>query len=477
MASEANRESKPEPPLHDGTDKGHPLLVWTIVASQFAPPFMFSGVAVALPAMGTDLNAGAMFLGLVETLFLASQLAFLLPVGRFADASDKTTLYKLGLLGFGVASIVIGVLSSIPAILGIRFLQGVTSAVFAATGPAILADIVPAAQRGRAFGSAVGAAYAGLTLGPMMAGVLSDIWGWRAVFLVGAAPLLFASLLVHCLLPSSWRRPVQSVHLPSAVLVVVAVLCLVAGSAMVREGPVGYAYLLGGLMLASVFVLWQRRLAQPLVDVEALIRHRVLRNALVVQLLLYLNAFCSIFLLSLYMQVSLGHSANMAGQVLAIGTVVMAVTAPVAGRLADRYRPHLIASVGVAWVLVSALMATTLHARTSLMFVTLVLAAQGVGFGFFSAPNMTVIMSSVSADATSMASALGAKARYLGMLAGMLVTVVLIAVHIGNDPVEQHPIRLIGTMVTAFSMLAALTAVALVVCLLTRTRRQINAAN
>ena len=63
------------------------------------------------------------------------------------------------------------------------------------------------------------------------------------------------------------------------------------------------------------------------------------------------------------------------------------------------------------------------------------------------------------------------------MLAGMLVIVVLIAVHIGDDPVEQHPIRLIGTMVTAFSMLAALTAVALVVCLLTRTRWQINAAN
>jgi MFS family permease len=282
---------------------------------------------------------------------------------------------------------------------------------------------------------------------------------------------------VHCLLPSSWRRPAKSVHLPSTALMVVAVLCVVAGSATVRDAPVGYAYLLAGLMLATVFVLWQRRLAQPLVDVEALIRHRVLRNALVVQLLLYLNAFCAIFMLSLYMQVSLGHSANMAGQVLAMGTVLMAVTAPVAGRLADRYRPHLIASFGVAWVLISALMATTLHARSSLMFVALVLAVQGVGFGFFSAPNVTLIMSSVSADATSMASALGAMARYLGMLAGMLITVVLIAVHIGNDPVDQHPIRFIETMVTAFSMLSFLTAVALGVCFLTRTRRQVNGPN
>ena len=79
------------------------LLVWAIIASQFAPPFMFSGVA--LPAMGADLNAGATSLGLVETSFLAGSLAFLLPVGRLADASEKNTLYELGLLGFGISSV------------------------------------------------------------------------------------------------------------------------------------------------------------------------------------------------------------------------------------------------------------------------------------------------------------------------------------------------------------------------------------
>ena len=126
---------------------------------------------------------------------------------------------------------------------------------------------------------------------------------------------------------------------------VAAVLCLVAGSATVREGPVGYAYLLGGFMLATVFVLWQRRLAQPLVNVEALIRHRVLRNALVVQLLLYLNAFCSIFMLSLYMQVPLGHSAKMSGQVLADHTIDAATHRFRAG--GGPIPTHLISKVGV----------------------------------------------------------------------------------------------------------------------------------
>jgi MFS family permease len=254
-------------------------LVWAIVASQFAPPFMFSGVAVALPAMGADLNAGATSLGLVETLFLAGSVAFLLPVGLLADASDKGTLYKVGLLGFGVSSVLIGMLSSMPAILFIRFLQRVASAVFAATGPAILADIVPAERRGRAYGSSVGMLYAGLTLGPVIAGTLVDTWGWRAVFLAGAATLLSGYLLIHFMIFSSWRRPAKSVHLTSTVLVVATVLCLVAGSATIRKGPVGYAYLASGLVLATVFVLLQRCMEQPLVDVDALMRNRVLRNA------------------------------------------------------------------------------------------------------------------------------------------------------------------------------------------------------
>jgi MFS family permease len=455
------------------TPRNH-LLVWAIIASQFAPPFMFSGVAVALPAMGADLNAGATSLGLVETSFLAGSVAFLLPVGRLADASDKNTLYKLGLLGFGVSSVLIGVLSSMPAILFIRFLQGVASAVFAATGPAILADIVPAERRGRAYGNSMGAVYVGLTLGPIIAGSLVDTWGWRAVFLAGAATLLSGYLLIHFMTASSWHRTAESPHLPSTVLVVAAVLCLVAGSATLREGPLGYAYLAGGLVLATVFVLLQRRLEQPLIDVDALVRNRVLRNALLVQLLLYANAFSSIFLLSIYAQVSLGHSAETSGQVLAVGAVVMAVMAPVAGILTDRYRPRLILGFGVAWVLLSALMATTLDERSSLAFVALVLAAHGLGFGLFLSPNTTIIMNSVSANATGTASALGAKARSLGMVSGMLVTTILISLAIGNDPIDQHPIRFIETMVTVFSILAVLTAVALVLCFLTTTRRQID---
>ena len=448
------------------TSPAHPLLVPAIAASQFAPPFMISGVAVALPALGADLGAGATALSLVETLFLAAAVALLLPAGRLGDAADKATLYKLGMAAFALSSIAIGLVSSVPAILALRLLQGACSAAVQAAGPALIADAVPPERRGRAYGITIGAVYAGLTLGPIFAGFLVELAGWRAVFIAGGAVVLLLLAPIHFMLPAAWRRPApRAVHVPSTVLVSAAMLALVGGAATVREGALGYGAMALGLALLAAFLFLQRRVAQPLLNVEVLARNRVLRNALLVQWLLYCNAFGTTFLLSLHMQSVLGHSPNTAGQVIAVGTLLMAAIAPLAGVLTDRTRPAAIAAVGVAVALAAALGATQLGAGSPLLFVALVLAVQGVGFAFFSSPNMTMVMNAVPPDRTGIASALTATARSLGMVSGMLIVAALVSLNLGHAPVDADPARFVATMQLSFWILAALTAAALALSL------------
>ncbi len=435
-----------------------PLLVSAIIGSQFAPAFMFSGVAVALPALGADLGAGATSLGLVESLFLAGSVAFLLPAGRLADACDKGSLYKLGLLAFGLTSLLVGLVSSLPLILILRFLQGATSALVVATAPALLSDLVPPERQGRVYGSMLGAIYAGLTLGPVCAGLLIHLWGWRSVFLVAGALLVLVCALTLAMLPSSWRRPTSgAVHLPSSVLVAAAMLLLVLGVANLDAGALGYTVMTAGLGLAILSVAWQRRLQQPLLDVGLLLQNAVLRNALLVQCLLYTNAFCSIFMLSIYMQTVLDRSANVSGQVLAVGTILMAAIAPLAGWLADRYRAQRIATAGVAVVLVSPLLAMTLNEYSSLLMVAAVLAFQGVGFALFSSPNMKIAMNSVGPSQASIAAALTGTSRSVGMLAGMFITAAVISIELGDAAVGGDPARFVSVMGIAFLVLAALT--------------------
>ena len=444
----------------------HPFLVPAIAASQFAPPFMISGVAVALPALGADLGAGATALSLVETLFLAAAVALLLPAGRLGDAADKATLYKVGMAAFALSSIAIGLASSVWAILALRVLQGAFSAAVQASGPALIADAVPPERRGRAYGITIGAIYAGLTLGPIFAGFLVEIWGWRAVFLAGGAVVLVLLAPIHFMLPAAWRRPApRAVHLPSTALVSAAMLALVAGAATVREGALGYGAMALGLVLLAAFLLLQRRVAQPLLNVEVLARNRVLGNALLVQWLLYCNAFGTVFLVSLHMQSVLGHSPNTAGQVIALGTLLMAAIAPLAGLLTDRMRPAAIASLGVGIALAAALAATRLGATSHLVFVALVLAVQGVGFAFFSSPNMTMVMNAVPPERTGIASALSATARSLGMVSGMLIVAALVSLYVGHAPVESDPARFVAAMQLSFWILAALTAAALLLSL------------
>ena len=93
------------------------------------------------------------------------------------------------------------------------------------------------------------------------------------------------------------------------------------------------------------------------------------------------------------------------------------------------------------------------------------LAVQGVGFAFFSSPNMTMVMNAVPPERTGIAAALSATARSLGMVSGMLIVGALVSINLGHEPIGADPARFIATMHTSFWILAAVTAAALALSL------------
>jgi MFS family permease len=110
-------------------------------------------------------------------------------------------------------------------------------------------------------------------------------------------------------------------------------------------------------------------------------------------------------------------------------------------------------------------MAAFLGANSSLIAVGVVLAVQGVGFAFFSSPNMAMVMNAVPRERSGIAAALSASARSLGMVSGMLIVGALISVKLGHEPVGADPARFVATMHISFWILAAVTGAALAVSL------------
>ena len=151
------------------------------------------------------------------------------------------------------------------------------------------------------------------------------------------------------------------------------------------------------------------------------------------QFLIYCGTVGTTFLLSIYLQVIQGHTPEGAGQILIVGPVVMAVFAPFGGRLADRFPPHLITIHGRdVHPVPDGAGPPFLDAGSGLVHVLAVMVFQGLGFAFFSAPNISNIMTSVVPAERGMASALSAEMRSLGMMVSMAIVTVLISVRLGN---------------------------------------------
>ena len=416
--------------------QGIPAVGYVIVLTQFAIPFMYSGVVLTLPATGLELAASGVALALIETVYLGAGAAFLLPLGRVAETADKNTLFKTGLLVYAASTFLIGFLPSMATIIAMRFVQGVASAFMGATAMAILFENASEQTRGRAIGVCLGAVYAGLAAGPLVAGLVTTHLGWRWVYFLTAIPLFVSFIAVEAKL-KGWRFSAPELNWRASSLVIAAVFLLIFACALLGRGATGYLLLALGAAACIAFFQLDKRSSRPMLDFDRIRENKEYGGALLGLFVIYAGGFGMIFLFSIYLQMLSGFSPQEAGFVLMISPIVMAIIAPIAGRLADRYSQKGLAALGALFVMISLLMATTVTIGTELPYIIAVLVTQGIGFALFSSPNMSLILHSVEPDQLSMASALSAKMRSLGMVASMAIVTVFISIFMGSGPIAQ----------------------------------------
>ena len=156
------------------------LLISTFAA--FLVPFLTSAVNLALPSIGKELHANAISLGWVISSFILTSAIFLLPFGRLGDIIGRKKVFTLGILLFTVSTFLILFAHSIISLIILRIFQGFSSAMIFGTSMAILTSVFQPGERGRAIGINITATYLGLSLGPVIGGLLTHYLGWRSIF-------------------------------------------------------------------------------------------------------------------------------------------------------------------------------------------------------------------------------------------------------------------------------------------------------
>jgi MFS family permease len=437
-------------------------IVVVVAAVQFLTPFMFSAVGVALPTIGREFAASAVHLGLIEMVYMLAVALFLLPVGRFADIHGRRKVFIAGASVITLATIGLPLSRTIEPFIAMRFLQGIGAAMITSTSLAILTSVIPASRRGRAMGIVVSCVYLGLSVGPTLAGVMTTYLGWRWIF-YAALPVEFAALALALvkLAGAEWAGARgERFDWPGSLLYMMALLGLILGVTHLQEWAMA-DWLAGvGIVGLICFLVVELRTPSPLIRIREIVRNRAFAFSSIATWINYTASFGVMFFFSIFLQTIKGLSPRDTGLFLVIQPLLQAMVSPLAGRLADRYAPYKLATLGMAVGTIALGLSATVSAATPLPTVRLVLVLLGIGFGLFSSPNTAAVMASVTPRDYGMAASLLATMRSTGMLACMTIITVIVSWYLGDLPITPATgPAFVASMRTALLLLALLSLV------------------
>ena len=435
-----------------------PATLLVVCTAHFLMPFMMSAVGVALPAIGRDLGASAIQLGLVETTYVLSASIFLLTMGRMGDIHGRRRIFQWGIAVFTLGGGLLSQAWSIESVIALRFLQGMGGSMVMATSMAILVSVFPPAQRGKALGIAVASVYAGISCGPFLGGLLVTAFGWRSIFYLAVPLGLIAFFITLRKLRGEWAESRgEPFDWRGAGVYAASILTLIAGAANLDRGHWAWALLAAGTAGLLLFLRLEAGSRYPLLDLRLLTKNRVFALSNLAALFNYAATFGVTFFMSLYLQYVQGMSPRQAGTVLILQPVTQTLFSPLCGRLADRLPAAWVATAGMALCALGLAVAATVDAASGLPTVLLMLTLLGFGFALFSSPNMSVIMGSVAPRYLGVASGLSATMRTLGMMTSMTLITIVFSVLMGGKPVtaETQP-AFLTSMHTALLIFAGL---------------------
>jgi EmrB/QacA subfamily drug resistance transporter len=442
-------------PVGNATGRGVVLLVATITSFLF--PFVSSAVNIALPTIGRELSLDAVMLGWVATAYLLSSATFLVPFGRIADIYGRKKIFTFGIVILTLSSLLSGVANSATMLISCRVFQGVGGAMLAGTAVALLTTVFPANERGKVLGINVAATYIGLSVGPVLGGILTHHLGWRSIFFLSALLGLAIICVVLWKLKGEWTGAKgERFDFTGSVIYSLGLVALVYGFTLLPAMS-GVGLIIGGAIGLLAFTRWEMRTRSPVLDINLFRNSKTFAFSNLAALINYSATFAVSFLISLYLQYVKGFNPESAGLILVAMPAMQAIFSPLAGRLSDRIEPRLIASAGMALTTVGLVIFIFLNEATPLGLIIGNLLLMGLGFALFSSPNTNAVMSSAPNTAYGVASATLATMRQVGMVLSMGVAMLLFTMYIGRVQItlEYYPLFQQSAK-TAFIIFAAL---------------------
>jgi MFS transporter, DHA2 family, multidrug resistance protein len=374
---------------------------------------------VALPSIAADLKVSPADVVWVVNVYQIAMVATLLPLGALGEIVGHERIYLGGLLLFTIASLGCACAWSLPTLLIARVLQGLGASGLMSVNSALIRFVYPSRMLGRGYGynaMVVGTAF---TFGPTIASAILALGTWPWLFAVNIPFGLTAMAIGIRTLPSTPRADHAFDFLGALLAAACLGLVILGIGSAAHRAPPGLvsAELVAGLVLGLILIRRQADHPAPMLPIDLFRRPMFALSAA--------TAVCSFAIqglafvsLPFYFEDILHRTQVETGFFMTPWPLVVAIMAPVGGRLSDRHSAGLLGGIGLVLLGIGMALLAMLPTEPSIANIVWRMAICGVGFGFFQTPNLRAIMSSAPPGRSGGASGIVATARLTGQTIG-----------------------------------------------------------
>ena len=382
-----------------------------------------SAVNIALPTLIRAFQTNFATAQLVVVSYLLVITSLLLGAARLGDIWGKKRLYLLGLVIFTIGSLLCGFAPSIYFLIGFRVLQGLGGVFMAALGPALVTEIFPSSERGKALGIFGTVVSVGIASGPTVGGFLIGISSWRAIFFINVPISFLAGYMITRFVPKSITGKGHGKFdvLGTIILMLTLISFTIGMNQGQNRGWNNQAVIIcGAIAIISLiaFITIETHMTQPILDL-GLLRNSQLALGLSTKLIVFIVLSGVVFILPFFIEKVMQYSTQKTGLLLASGPILGGIFAPLAGILSDRFGSRIISLFGLILMTIGCYCLSTFDAQLTDLGYIARIAPFGIGLGIFQAPNNSTIMGKAPPDKIGVVSGLLALSRTVGQTMGV----------------------------------------------------------
>ena len=373
----------------------------------------------ALPAIASELNTTPAASVWIVNVYQLAMVATLLPFSSLGEIVGYRRVFLSGMFLFTLASLACAMAWSLPTLVVARLFQGVGASAMMSVNTALLRVLYPKHLQGRAFGTNSLVVAVAFAIGPTAASLILATASWPWLFAINV-PLGLAGWFVASRMLPATRLSGHKMDARTALYNVGAfgVLILLFGDAAHHAAVSTLLPELVAVVIFFVLLLRRQRGHQaPMLPVD-LFRRPLFFLSSMTAICTFAAQGLAFVSLPFYFEVTLGRSPIETGFLMTPWAVLVAVMAPIAGRLSDRYSSGLLGGIGLAALATGLLTLVWIPAGPGVFDIAWRMALCGIGFGFFQAPNLKAIMGSAPPERSGGASGVVATSRLVGQATG-----------------------------------------------------------